>query len=121
MKKFAKIALGALLLTGAATAVARARRMRACGRHRRRRPGYYGGYYGPAYRPPIPATLTAAGMIPTLRLLRAGLLCALLWRLLRAQLLRYRRRLAAVRGDGGGFMAAAAYGGGGFHGGGHHR
>ena len=52
MKRFAKIALGALMLAGAATAVASspadARVVVGFGFGG---PGYYGGYYGPPYRP----------------------------------------------------------------------
>ena len=52
MKRFAKVALGALMLPGAATAVASspadARVVVGFGVGG---PGYYGGYYGPAYRP----------------------------------------------------------------------
>src|ERR1700744_3345622 len=50
MKKFAKIALGAVMLAGAATAMAsapaEARGVVGVGIGA---PGYYGGYYGPGY------------------------------------------------------------------------
>ena len=74
MKKFAKIALGALVLAGGAMFAAARRPRRACvGRHRRWRAGYYGppaysyscdpysrfydpyrcgGYYAPSYYGP---------------------------------------------------------------------
>ena len=60
MRKFAKIALGALMVAGAATATTAAMTSPAEARGGVSfsfgvGPGYYGGYYGPAYYPAYPA------------------------------------------------------------------
>jgi len=61
MKKFAKLALGALMVAGAATATTAAMTSPAEARGGVSfsfgvgGPGYYGGYYGPAYYPAYPA------------------------------------------------------------------